>query len=400
MENAELVNKLKKLENELSVWKDAHSAARDAAEREKKIHEEQVTALRRQRPDAVANADEAGLIYCVIDGTRTFFTASYLKDGDEGGRRAGQDLIRAINRYVYNDRACEKKDNTVWIAVYVEKKRLVEDLGEVCTAEQFAGFCDGLSQASDFLHIVDVANKKDADYKIRQYLQTYAKLSQTQRFFFTGGYGSELSFIAAFAEAASATSKLVVIQSHNAPASGSFANLPILHVDDMFMKTIPVASYVPRQSTVDQTPRITSVSPTVDDEMISQIRSPTSLSFGVPRRAAVIDPSLPLYKQNPPPCNEHYLLDECSKNGRCKYSHDYILTDDQLATLAKNAKQSPCWFLNNSMQCPYGETCCWGHVCPFGVKCHFLSKDKCRFKGRKLLARQCSATTLAHLLDL
>jgi hypothetical protein len=35
--------------------------------------------------------------------------------------------------------------------------------------------------------------------------------------------------------------------------------------------------------------------------------------------------------------------------GRCRYSHDYDLTDEQLATLSKSAKQSPCWFLNNGV---------------------------------------------------
>lgn len=38
--------------------------------------------------------------------------------------------------------------------------------------------------------------------------------------------------------------------------------------------------------------------------------------------------------------------------------------------------------------CPYGENCCWGHVCPNGAKCFHLSKGKCWFKGgesRRLL---------------
>lgn len=33
--------------------------------------------------------------------------------------------------------------------------------------------------------------------------------------------------------------------------------------------------------------------------------------------------------------------------------------------------------------CPYGEKCCWGHVCPNGPKCFHLSKGKCWFKGGK-----------------
>lgn len=36
--------------------------------------------------------------------------------------------------------------------------------------------------------------------------------------------------------------------------------------------------------------------------------------------------------------------------GRCRYSHEYDLTDEQLIALANSAKQSPCWFLNNGLQ--------------------------------------------------
>jgi hypothetical protein len=97
-----------------------------------------------------------------------------------------------------------------------------------------------------------------------------------------------------------------------------------------------------------------------------------------------IDLSLPLHKQNPPPCNEFYLM-TCSKgSGICKYSHEYILTPEQLISLAYNAKKAPCNWLKNGVQCPYGDQCCWGHVCPNGPKCFHLSKGKCWFKGEAM----------------
>lgn len=97
-----------------------------------------------------------------------------------------------------------------------------------------------------------------------------------------------------------------------------------------------------------------------------------------------IDSSLPLHKQNPPPCNEHYLM-ACSKGaGICKYSHDYVLTPEQLVSLANNAKKAPCNWLKNGVQCPYGDQCCWGHICPNGPKCFHLSKGKCWFKGEAM----------------
>jgi hypothetical protein len=108
------------------------------------------------------------------------------------------------------------------------------------------------------------------------------------------------------------------------------------------------------------------------------------------------------HTEDPPPCNEHYLM-SCSKGvstvtnershcqsliffssrmqASCKYSHDYMLTQEQLATLAGNAKKAPCNWLKNGLQCPYGDRCCWGHTCPSGAKCFHLSKGKCWFKG-------------------
>ena len=73
--------------------------------------------------------------------------------------------------------------------------------------------------------------------------------------------------------------------------------------------------------------------------------------------------------ENPPPCNEFYLM-TCSKGvcfvcrfcgfywtiykqaGVCKYSHDYILTPEQLVSLANNAKKAPCNWLKNG---EYGQ---------------------------------------------
>jgi hypothetical protein len=96
-----------------------------------------------------------------------------------------------------------------------------------------------------------------------------------------------------------------------------------------------------------------------------------------------IDPSKPLHKQTPPPCNEFYLM-TCSKGSACKYSHDWLLTQEQLVTLAKNAKKAPCNFYKNGMDCPNKSSCCWGHVCPNGSKCFHYTKGKCWFKGANM----------------
>ena len=44
-------------------------------------------------------------------------------------------------------------------------------------------------------------------------------------------------------------------------------------------------------------------------------------------------------KQNPPPCNNFYLIGDC-ETPRCKYSHQYRLTSAQLAEMRRGAKVS------------------------------------------------------------
>lgn len=54
-----------------------------------------------------------------------------------------------------------------------------------------------------------------------------------------------------------------------------------------------------------------------------------------------IDPKKALSKQNPPPCNAHYLS-TCLKGNSCTYAHDYRLSAKQLSLLRIDAKKSPC----------------------------------------------------------
>lgn len=101
-----------------------------------------------------------------------------------------------------------------------------------------------------------------------------------------------------------------------------------------------------------------------------------SLPQPLHKRVSSFSPShyrldLILCSENPPPCNEHYLM-TCSKGvrersfstfqiahvltshrqaGICKYSHDYVLTPEQLVSLANNAKKAPCNWLKNGLFC-------------------------------------------------
>jgi len=296
-----------------------------------------------------------------------------LVQGEEGGRKAGQEIVQGITDHLANDGS--PANIKISIVIYVTKPRLRNELLAVntCTAEQFDGFFVGLNETR-YLNIVEVGFKSDTDRKIEEYLQLFAGLAQTVRVFFGGGSSTHSLSVMATLDMCNASSKLVILRSQTGSPYGASARIPSIILPGLFMNS-PAGQLGTPKTAASPWPFSTSEADEPD------ARTPSPKPFSGQRRQTTIDPTLPLYKQNPPPCNEHYLMSTCSKEGRCRYSHEYDLTEDQLATLARNAKQSPCWFLNNDRECPFGSNCCWGHVCPFGIKCLFSLKDKCRFKG-------------------
>lgn len=58
--------------------------------------------------------------------------------------------------------------------------------------------------------------------------------------------------------------------------------------------------------------------------------------------------------EKPPPCNFFYL-GICKHGDRCRYSHDYILSNEQVKELRENAKKWPCPYMNRG-KCGSGGT--------------------------------------------
>ncbi|RDB22628.1 hypothetical protein Hypma_010354 [Hypsizygus marmoreus] len=378
--NAELENRVAELEVELSVWKQAHSVALEASERENKAHNVQVAALNRQ----ISNLDcfrgnQNPLILCVINGDENIFIPELFGQGQQGGRAAAQKLTKSIAEYLANEDVHIFGRLSFWVTIYYNKMELgaILQAHNLCTPEQFEGFLAGFSQASPRFSLVDVGYNKDAaDSKIKEYLETYIRFPQTLRVFFGGGQTDVSGYMSTFSalENEQLLGKIVMLHSSNdLDIDSRLPSLPRLNVDGLFM--------------MEKLPRVfTKLSPLTVGSFSTVTTNGGLISPQSPARAGgrLIDPSLPLHRQNPPPCNEHYLM-TCSKGaGVCKYSHDYILTPEQLASLASNAKKAPCNWLKNGVQCPYGENCCWGHVCPNGPKCFHLSKGKCWFKGEAM----------------
>lgn len=371
--NTDLENRVAELEVELLVWKQAHASVLETSE----AQGAQITALNRQISDLdYFKNNQNPLILCIINGNELMFSRDLLVQGFQGGRLAAQEVTKTIAEHLTKEEVHVYGRISFWITIYIHKVAILEALlsNNVCTDGQFSSFLSGFSQASSRFSVIDVGGGKDAvDLKIKEYLQTFIRLPQTIRVYF-GGY-EPISYITLFntLEHEQYLGKLALLNPPYDLQSGeSHVTHPVhkVKIDNVFMsERLPYP--------------MKRLSPLATSHGVSNggLISPQS-----PERTTgrVIDPNLPLHKQNPPPCNEHYLM-TCSKGaGICKYSHDYILTQEQLAQLAINAKKAPCNWLKNGVPCPYGDKCCWGHSCPNGPKCFHLSKGKCWFKGEAM----------------
>ncbi|KAJ7283788.1 hypothetical protein C8J57DRAFT_1293585 [Mycena rebaudengoi] len=395
--NAQLEARVAELEMELQMWRQAHSVALEASERETKAHKLHVSTLNRQISKMDVFANQNALILCVINGDENLFHGSLLAEGEQGGKLAVQRLTQAIATYLSTEDIHIFGRLSFWITVYFNRAELIDRLigNNICSVQQFEAFVAGVSQASARFCLVDVGfGGEGTDTKIREYIEEYARFPQTLRVFLAGGHDPKYSSTFGALRNEQLLGKLVLLRSTNDDDSDTTSlSLLSLKVDGLFMpqkllrgaqKLAPLSmNFVNANSGLisPQSPASHTSARSLDPSHTS-VRSLDTSQTQTSVRS--LDPSLPLHKQNPPPCNEHYLM-TCSKGPAvCKYSHEYHLTKEQLESLSSNAKKAPCNWLKNGLLCPFGDRCCWGHFCPNGPRCFHLSKGKCWFKGEAM----------------
>ena len=182
-ENVHLVNEVNKMEVEVAVWKQAHWLS---------------TTSRESNPMG-QKTRQKNLALCMIDGTRSVFSTTYVTEGEAGGRRAGQEIIRGIVDYLADASSLQDSTVKLSISVYITKDQLRDGLASTYFQGQFDKFFVGLNE-TPYLNMVEVSSTMDADKKIEgehlrvmldsyddlhpEHLQLFAGLPQTSRVFF------------------------------------------------------------------------------------------------------------------------------------------------------------------------------------------------------------------------
>ncbi|KAJ8495853.1 hypothetical protein ONZ51_g1442 [Trametes cubensis] len=409
--NAELEARVEELERELSVWKEAFKTA----DGDRKVLNKTVLKLERS---IGALKEDNPLILCLIDGDGNIFSADLIKQGQAGGRQAAMLLTKGLTDYIASIDPTEASvpgRGQVWLTIYCNKSGLVETLtgNAVCTAEEFEAFVLGFNQSSPLFSIVDVGNGKEAaDSKIKECLRVFTRFPQTSKVFFGGahdnGYTSTLNLL----QNEGLLDKVVLLKGYKDLAHEiNSLNLPQLEVEGIFITkklytngtkkaaaaaaaaaaaTKPVATAT---SSATSSPKSVN-SPKPAKQPIQQVQvqeaQKARSKAGTPVNGAKctpskqprpLDPTQPLHKQKPPPCNFFYLA-KCNNGDHCRYEHNYPLTPEQVAELRVNAKKWPCPTVNNGNHCPLGDACIMNHFCPKGPKCVFRKQGKCKFIGK------------------
>ncbi|KAI0720265.1 hypothetical protein C8T65DRAFT_8635 [Cerioporus squamosus] len=407
-QNTELQARVAELEAELAAVKMAYTAATDIAALDKKAHNAQLSSLNRQISVISRSQAQDALVLCVVDGDRLLFHRSLIEQGYQGGRKAAEDFTKAIAQELVEQGFVGFGRLSFWITIYLNKRAVVTALREegVASPEQFEAFLIGFGHASPRFVIMDSGpGRENVEAKVKEYVETYVRFPQTLRLFFGGINDAYLSMYSSL-EKEELVGKLVLLQpsSDASPAVQQMA-VKSLRIDGLFME-----ERLSQLSGRRPGPLFGISEPALNPNVVTNggLISPQSEGQGSmgptpppanrsPDNLKLIDQSKPLHKrksrfllypripltaapENPPPCNEYYLM-ECHKGPNCKYSHEWLLTPEQLEVLARNAKKAPCNYLKNGLTCPWSDKCCWGHVCPSGARCFHLSKGKCWFKG-------------------
>lgn len=402
------------IDTDLAAYKNAFTAAmQDKAQLETRVRlrDEQLRGLEEQ-VQSLKDQVKGYRISVIVDGDGCIFSEDLISRGRQGGYDAARLLVDFLQSYL--NEKFGQNHYQFWIYVFFNKRGLMEALGRSSLSplrSKLEDFVVGFNQASTRIVMLDVGfGKEEADGKVKEFLDRDVNLPQTFKVFFAGchdnGYATTLRSHITVGRG----EKLILLNGYSAMAVGmSELGLPDVTIPGLFMENkitdhpavgSPVRKAV---ATVDHDLDAPGPPPGLPAPGRPPVSSPVTLSFSAmaqkpaDRRASIgsnartspppavrrLNPNQPLSKQNPRPCNIHYLTGNCWLED-CQYAHDYDLTDNQLEELRQYVKKAPCQFVNNGEPCLRDDDCIYGHTCPRGPTCTYVKVKKCIFKGANM----------------
>ncbi|KAL0951145.1 hypothetical protein HGRIS_007880 [Hohenbuehelia grisea] len=395
-ENSKLADQVKELERELSVWKIAHEV----------VHTQNETLSKetsRLKGEIGKWTGDKPLVVALVDGDGHIFISEHLQNGQAGGRQAAILLREELSKWLHDRRPMIANRVEILLTIFWNARGMRDTLLKynICTGEQFDGFCHGFNQSAHLFSIVDAGyGKEAADAKIKEHLRLFSHFPQTEFIFFGGGHDNGYTSTLASIATEGLLDKIVLIKGYSDIAAEiKNFRLPELSTTGIFMpKKLATPLLKNSKFLNSEPPQLFSGYPTDGGEgYMSPTKSYSQLGdheqYQYSPSKALKDYSSHQNRLSPQktvrkPCNFHYLQPKgCPNKMSCRYSHDVELNAAGIESMRQDARKTPCPIVNRGKECPNPGTCIFGHTCPQGAKCNFLKKGGCKFMGKEMHPR-------------
>ncbi|KAJ3517567.1 hypothetical protein NLJ89_g428 [Agrocybe chaxingu] len=292
---------IRRLENELSVYKRAYAdldAERHRFERLKQESDKQKEDLENQL--------KGHRVVALLDGDGTIFNSQLISQGPVGGRAAAQKLSDSIIQYLVANHGTNQYQ--LWVYVFLNRRGLGDTFGRVglvSAKAKFEEFVMGFNQAAERFIMVDVGGAKEAaDAKIKALLEEEIRLPQTEKIIFGGCHDNGYATTLRSQITAGFKHKLILLPGYSDMAVGiNELNLPSLSVPELFIPQ-KLAVNPPPTQTIHSSPlpTATQLSPPqvlLDAHMCKPTTSITQQAFEALPFATVEPPEMPTPKEHP-----------------------------------------------------------------------------------------------------
>ncbi|KAI1328047.1 C-x8-C-x5-C-x3-H type zinc finger protein-like protein [Xylariaceae sp. FL0255] len=346
-------------------------------------------------------------VLVLVDGDNLIFREEFLRQGVEGGRRAANELRKAVAEHC----APETEIVAKIIANLTNLNRLLGRNGCVETEANLPEFVTGFNQSKASFDFLDIGfGKERAESKLKDtakfHLRNYNCKQIVLGISHDAGYSS---FIDVVNSDEATKGRITVLEGSPVAREISSTGVTIIRFQDIFRsdklvdrRTVsshsvqsgssvstggPAGfSYATITQKASPPPQITlpiPLAPKNTNSSLRVVKQPPKAAWNPGPRG--IDPPIPLNqmaletikkrKDNNKLCNNHFLRGPCSKGNECCFVHDYSPNKDEKNAIAFLARLNPC---TNGQDCDV-DNCIYGHHCPSVVN-GICTHPFCKFR--------------------
>ncbi|KAI0156502.1 hypothetical protein GGR57DRAFT_463599 [Xylariaceae sp. FL1272] len=367
-------------------------------------------------PDKTFSKNQCAYVFVVIDGDHLIFRDHFIREGVEGGRRAANELRKAVI-----DQTCYLSQVEIVVKIVANVANLNKNLrlsGSVYNDVDLPEFITGFNQGKASFDFVDIGyGKERAESKIKETVKFHLQNSSCKQVLMGVSHDPNYAaFIDEYSSDKEDFKRISIIEGSSTAREIAATGANIFNFKAVFrsQKLMPMPQRTMSTHSVQSgSSRSTGVSTngTPSFSYATAIQKPASPPpvINLPIKLKPLASKTPniTKKQTPPPawnpgprgldtpipltqvaldtikkrkdtnklCNNHFLRGPCSKGDECCFVHDYRPNKDEKNAIAFLARLNPC---TNGQDCDV-DNCIYGHHCPSVVN-GICTHPFCKFR--------------------